>query len=47
MLLFPMYDGKEDLLPWLNRCGQFFRIQATEDTGKVFLASFYMTGDAA
>jgi hypothetical protein len=30
----------------LNRCGQFFRIQATEDAGKVFLASFYMTGDA-
>jgi hypothetical protein len=30
----------------LNQCGQFFRIQATEDAGKVFLASFYMTGDA-
>jgi hypothetical protein len=46
-LLFPTYDGKDDPLPWLNRCGQFFRIQATEDVGKVFLASFYMTGDAA
>jgi hypothetical protein len=44
---FPTYDGKEDPLPWLNKCGQFFRIQATEDVGKVFLASFYMTGDAA
>jgi hypothetical protein len=29
----------------LNRCGQFFRIHATEDAGKVFLASFYMMGD--
>jgi hypothetical protein len=43
-LLFPMYDGTEDLLSWLNRCVQFF--QATEDVGKAFLASFYMTGDA-
>jgi hypothetical protein len=25
----------------------FFRIQGTEEVGKVFLASFYMTGDAA
>jgi hypothetical protein len=31
----------------LNRCGQFFWIQATKDVRKVFLASFYMTGDAA
>jgi hypothetical protein len=46
-LLFPTYDGKDDPLPWLNRCSQFFRIQAIEDVGKVFLASFYMTGDAA
>jgi hypothetical protein len=45
-LLFLTYDGKDDPLPWLNRCGQFFRIQATEDAGKLFLAS-YMTGDAA
>jgi hypothetical protein len=46
-LLFPTYDGTEDPLPWLNRCEQFFRIQSTEDAGKVFLAAFYMTGDAA
>jgi hypothetical protein len=46
-LLFPTYDGADDPLPWLNRCEQFFRIQDTQDTGKVFLASFYMTGDAA
>jgi hypothetical protein len=46
-LLFPTYDGTEDPLPWLNRCAQFFRIQATEDAEKVFMASFYMAGDAA
>jgi hypothetical protein len=34
-------------LPWLNKCEQFFRIQSTEEAGKVFLAAFYMTGDAA
>jgi hypothetical protein len=46
-LLFPTYDGKDDPLSWLNRCDQFFRIQATEDAGKVFLVSFYMMGDLA
>jgi hypothetical protein len=46
-MLFPTYDGSEDPLPWLNRCEQFFRIQKTEEAGKVFLAAFYMTGDAA
>jgi hypothetical protein len=46
-LLFPTYDGTEDPLSWLNQCAQFFRIRATEDAGKVFFASFYMTGDAA
>jgi hypothetical protein len=25
-LLFLTYDGKDDPLPWLNRCGQFFWI---------------------
>jgi hypothetical protein len=46
-LLFPTYDGTEDPLPWRNRCEQFFRIQNTEEPDKVFLAAFYMTGDAA
>jgi hypothetical protein len=46
-LLFPTYGGKDDPLPWLNRCTQFFRIQSIEDVKKVFLASFYMTGDTA
>jgi hypothetical protein len=27
---FPHYDGKEDPLPWLSRCEQFFRAQRTE-----------------
>jgi hypothetical protein len=46
-LLLPTYDGTEDPLPLLNRCEQFFRIQKTEDVGRVFLAVFYMIGDAA
>jgi hypothetical protein len=45
-LLFPTYEGAEDPLPWLNRCEQFSRIQKIEDVGRVFLAAFYMTGDA-
>jgi hypothetical protein len=46
-LLFPIFDGLEDPLPWLNRCDQFFRIQETPEVVKVFLATFYMSGDAA
>jgi hypothetical protein len=46
-LLFSTFDGTEDPLPWLNRCEQFFRIQSIEETGKVFVAVFYMTDDAA
>jgi hypothetical protein len=46
-LLFPTYDDTEDPLPWLNRCDQFFRIQETPDVGKVFLVSFYMSGEAS
>jgi hypothetical protein len=34
-------------LSWLNHCEQFFYIQETADASKVFLAMFYMTGDAA
>jgi hypothetical protein len=41
-----MYDGKEDLLGWLNRCEHFFRAQHTRDTDKVWLASFHMTRPA-
>ena len=33
-LSFPTYDGKEDPLPWINRCEQFFRGQKTRRTIK-------------
>jgi hypothetical protein len=26
---FPKYDGSRDPRPWLNRCGQFFRVRRT------------------
>lgn len=45
-LSFPMFNGKEDPLGWLNRCEQFFRVQRTRETDKVWLASFHMTGAA-
>jgi hypothetical protein len=45
-LSFPLYDGKEDPLGWLNRCECFFRGQLTREVDKVWLASFHMTGDA-
>uniref|UniRef100_A0A0A9D2Y9 Reverse transcriptase domain-containing protein n=1 Tax=Arundo donax TaxID=35708 RepID=A0A0A9D2Y9_ARUDO len=43
---FPHYDRKEDPLPWLSRCEQFFRGQQTEERHKVWMASFHMDGDA-
>jgi hypothetical protein len=43
-LSFPMYDGKDDPLGWLNRCEHFFRAQQTREADKVWLASFHMTG---
>uniref|UniRef100_A0A7N0ZSV2 Retrotransposon gag domain-containing protein n=1 Tax=Kalanchoe fedtschenkoi TaxID=63787 RepID=A0A7N0ZSV2_KALFE len=43
---FPMFDGKEDPLPWLNRCEQFFRGQCTSEDHKVWYASIHMTGVA-
>jgi hypothetical protein len=46
-LLFPTFDGSEDPLPWLNRCDQFFRVQETPEEAKVFLATFYMSGEAS
>jgi hypothetical protein len=45
-LSFPTYDGKEDLLGWLNRCESFFCGQLTREADKVWLASFHMTGSA-
>jgi hypothetical protein len=45
-LSFPMFDGKDDPLGWLNRCEQFFRAQRTREADKVWLASFHMIGTA-
>jgi hypothetical protein len=46
-LLFPTYDDTKDPLSWLNQCDQFFRIQETPEADKVFLTSFYMSGEAS
>jgi hypothetical protein len=45
-LTFPTFDSKEDPLPWLNRCEQFFRGQKMPDTEQVWYASFHLTGGA-
>jgi hypothetical protein len=42
---FPCYDGKEDPLPWLSRCEQFFHAQQTEPQQKLWLATFHLDGD--
>jgi hypothetical protein len=46
-LMFLTYDGLDDPLQWLNHCDQFFRVQETPPAGKVFLTTFYMTGEAS
>uniref|UniRef100_A0A0A9EUF1 Retrotransposon gag domain-containing protein n=1 Tax=Arundo donax TaxID=35708 RepID=A0A0A9EUF1_ARUDO len=43
---FPHYDGKDDPLPWLTWCKQFFKGQRTEERHNVWMASFHMDGDA-
>ena len=45
-LNFPTYDGKEDPLPWINCCEQFFRGQKTPETEQVWYASYHLTGGA-
>ncbi|KAJ1283624.1 hypothetical protein BS78_03G142700 [Paspalum vaginatum] len=45
-LEFPIYDGREDPLSWLNRCETFFRGQHTADDRSVWYASLHMTGPA-
>lgn len=42
----PTYDGREDPLGWLKRCGRFFRALRTPDSNKVWLTSFHLTGTA-
>jgi hypothetical protein len=43
---FPKFEGKEDLLTWLNRCEQFFWGQCTNEAFKVWLAAYHMVGVA-
>jgi hypothetical protein len=45
-LSFPTFDGKVDLLGWLNKCEQFFRAQQTPDADRVWLASYHLSGTA-
>ena len=45
-LMFPVYEGAEDLLGWLNTCEQFFRGQQTREADKVWLASYHLKGVA-
>jgi hypothetical protein len=45
-LAFAMHDGKEDPLPWLNRCEQFFKGQWTPDSEKTWYASYHLIGTA-
>lgn len=45
-LEFPTFDGTEDPLSWINRCEQFFRGQRTEESDKVWLASYHLTNIA-
>jgi hypothetical protein len=45
-LKFPKFDGKGDLLPWLNRCERYFRVQRTPDHKRVAYATFHLLNDA-
>lgn len=42
---FAVYDGKSDLLGWINCCEHFFRHQHSHEGKKVRLASFYLEGE--
>jgi hypothetical protein len=45
-LEFPSFDGKEDPLPWLNRCETFFRGLNTPERRRVWYATMHLTGSA-
>lgn len=45
-LNFPTFDGKEDPIPWINHCEQFFRAQQTPMEDRVWLATYHMSGMA-
>jgi hypothetical protein len=44
-LEFPTFDGKDDPLPWLNRC-ETFRGQGTPEPRRVWYAAMHLTGAA-
>lgn len=37
------FDDREDPLPWINRCKQFFRAQQTLTEDKVWSATYHLT----
>lgn len=43
---FPSYAGKEDPLPWLKRCEQYFWGQKTREEEKMWLVRNHLTGTA-
>jgi hypothetical protein len=45
-LEFRTFDGKDDSLPWLNRCETFFRGQSTPEERRVWYAAMHLTGAA-
>ncbi|CAO2187670.1 unnamed protein product [Urochloa humidicola] len=45
-LSVPYYDGKEDPLPWLNKCEQFFVGNSTPENKKVWYSSYHLEGAA-
>ena len=45
-LVFPLFDGKDDPLGWLNKCEQFLNSHQTRHADRVWLASYHLTGVA-
>lgn len=43
-LEFPIFDGKDDPMPWLKHYERFFHGQRTEEN--MWLASYHLTGSA-
>jgi hypothetical protein len=43
---FPTYDGEVDPLPWLNKCGTYFRGMGMTVEERVWMASLHMEGTA-
>ncbi|KAK8936216.1 hypothetical protein KSP39_PZI014037 [Platanthera zijinensis] len=43
---FPIFEGRDDPLPWLQRCEFYFNNQQVSEEDKVGLASFHLLGAA-